>query len=555
MTSEGTFASVTDAARALRAGEATSVALTETALAAARSLDDRLGVYVTRFDAAARAAAERADGELARGVDRGPLHGIPVGVKDTIADADGPTTAQSLVLDPDWAGDRDAVVVARLKAAGAVITGKTTTMEFGCGLPDPDKPFPVPRNPWDETRWTGGSSSGTASGIAAGMFLAGLGSDTAGSIRMPSAFCGVTGLMPTYGRVPERGCLPLAYSVDRIGPLARTARDCALLLDVLCGSAYGGDSGDAAGGADASGRTGSPLSGVRVGVVRAEHFPAAGDPALGGAFEGAVGLLRELGATTVELTLPYWRELITAAIVTAVSEGLAHHRTALSARWRDYTVAARGLLASGALVTASDYVQAQRVRRVAQAALDEVFGGVDVIACPTAAVGAPRLDELANEAGHQDNDRLFGLLHTPYWNGVANPVLALPMGRTADGRPLSMQLAGAPFDEATVLRVAEAYQRYSDWHRRLPPGGGEPAPSGPVPSGPAPSGPVPTAVRQRVAALLAAAELPADDAEVRGLAAAYAGQRAAADALYEVPMSRELGPVRPDPAAVRRNVS
>ncbi|MEV0322527.1 amidase [Streptomyces sp. NPDC050658] len=455
---------VTEAAQALRDGTVTSVGLAEAAAAAAERLDRSLGVYVTRFDEQALAAARRADEELARGTDRGPLHGIPLGVKDTIAVAEGPTTAQSLVLDRDWWAGRDAPVVARLRAAGAVVTGKTTAMEFGCGLPQEDKPFPFPRNPWRTKSWAGGSSSGSASGVATGMFLAGIGSDTGGSIRMPAAFCGVSGLMPTYRRVPADGCVPLGYSLDRVGPLARTARDCSALLHVMAGSADpGSDLPEFT-----EPRFGGDLAGVRVGVVREHHFPADGDAAVPGAFDKAVSVLTGLGASAAEIRLPYWPELITTVFVTAASEGLAYHRGDLSRRWADYCVAARGLLATGALVSGADYVQAQRVRTVAQQALDELLDRVDVIVCPTASIGAPPFDALADEAGHQDHAGVFGMIHTPYWNALANPVLAVPMGCTAAGLPLSMQIAGPVAGETAILRVGDAYQRHTDWHLRTP---------------------------------------------------------------------------------------
>ncbi|WP_405652554.1 amidase [Streptomyces sp. RK9] len=508
---------LSETARALRSGTVTSVGLTEAAIAAAALHDGALGVYLARFDERARAAALRADEELARGLDRGPLHGIPFGVKDTIAVADGPTTAQSLVHDRAWWAGRDAPVVARLRAAGAVITGKTTAMEFGCGLPDADEPFPLPRNPWRPDLWAGGSSSGSASGVAAGFFAAALGGDTGGSIRMPAAFCGVSGLLPTFGRVPGDGCVPLGHSLDRVGPLARAARDCAAVLSVIAGGwgGEGGASGSGAagrggdttgsdggmsgrrggaagwggrvpgrgggaagwGGRDAGGGLevpfaepsfGGDLAGLRVGVARAHHFPAGGDPALPGVFNAAVAVLTGLGADAVEVRLPYWRELITTVFVTAAAEGLAHHRAELSRRWDDYGVAARGFLAAGALVSGADYVQAQRVRAVAQRAVDALFADVDVIVCPTASIGAPPFDALADAAGHQDHAGVFGLVHTPYWNALANPVLAVPMGVTGTGLPLSLQIAGPVVDEATVLCVGDAYQERTDWHRRAP---------------------------------------------------------------------------------------
>src|SRR5690349_12603695 len=223
------------AAAALRTGELTSGALTAACLARADALDPDLGTYLARFDDAALAAAAAADADLSAGVDRGPMQGIPVGMKDILAMPEGPTTAQSLVLDPAWGAGKEGPVVRRLKDAGAVITGKVTTMEFACGMPDFDKPFPIPRNPWDTSTWPGGSSSGTGNGIAAGMFLAGIGTDTGGSIRIPAAFCGTSGLMPTFGRVPKSGCVPLGFTLDHIGPLARSARDCAAMLGVIAG--------------------------------------------------------------------------------------------------------------------------------------------------------------------------------------------------------------------------------------------------------------------------------------------------------------------------------
>ncbi|MFC5144659.1 amidase [Streptomyces aureoversilis] len=586
---------LTEAAQALRDGSVTSVGLTEAAVAAAERADGVLGVYLTRFVEQARAAARRADEELARGIDRGPLHGIPFAVKDTIAVADGPTTAQSLVHDRGWWAGRDAPVVARLRAAGAVITGKTTAMEFGCGLPEEDKPFPfpLPRNPWRTESWAGGSSSGSASGVVAGMFLAGLGSDTGGSIRMPAAFCGVSGLMPTYGRVPVAGCVPLAYSLDRVGPLARSARDCAAVLGVIAGEhdGVGASFGDAG--------CGEGLDGLRIGVVREHHLPADGDPSLPGAFDETVSVLAGLGAVPVEIRLPYWQEMITTTFVTAAGEGLAHHRTALSRHWDDYGVAARGLLATGALISGADYVQAQRVRTVAQRAVDALFADVDVIVCPTVSVGAPPFAALADEAGHQDHAGVFGKIYTPYWNPLANPVLAVPMGRTATGLPLSMQIAGPVAGEAAILRVGDAFQQHTDWHRRIPDLPAAAAPharaamgrgehhthvplqtrrpahkcgaadtedtententeentrltrpdgrGGQRTSGPNGGTATQPDVAVRVRSLLAAAGLPAGEREITGFEAAYIAQRPAVDGLFDVPAAGDARPVlRPD---------
>jgi aspartyl-tRNA(Asn)/glutamyl-tRNA(Gln) amidotransferase subunit A len=302
------------------------------------------------------------------------------------------------------------------------------------------------------------------------MFLAGLGTDTAGSIRIPAAFCGVTGLMPTFGRVPKSGVVPLGHSLDHVGPLARSARDCAAVLDAIAGPdrtdpdaadrPYTGPALD--GSLDAS------LDGVRIGVVREHHFPDDADPALAPAFDAALDVLAGLGATLVEATLPYWAETITANFITMGAESLAYHRADLAARWDDYAPSSRLALARGALATGADYVQAQRVRRVAQQALARLFDDVDLIAAPTLGIGAPRYDDITDAAGTINVDATSRFFFTPYWDCVGNPVLAAPMGATAAGLPLSLQLAGPAFGEAAILRAADAYQRVTDWHLRVP---------------------------------------------------------------------------------------
>jgi len=459
--------SITEAASGLRDGSLTSVALTAAVLERADRLDGSLGTYLARFDEQAMSAAAQADADLAKGIDRGPLQGIPLGVKDIIAAADGPTTANSLVLDPAWGAGKDAPVVSRLRAAGAVITGKVTTMEFAIGAPDPSKPFPLPCNPWDTGTWPGGSSSGTGAGVAAGLFLGGLGTDTGGSIRIPAAFCGVSGLMPTFGRVPKSGCAPLGYSLDHIGPLARTAQDCAAMLQVLAG--YHPSDPDCAQRPVpdyAAALEPGLLTGLRVGVDRVHHSPEDADPAVAGAFDAAVAVLEELGATVVEVSLPYYDEMVAADMITMASEALAYHLPDMRSRWGDYFEATRSMVVLGALCSGADFVQAQRVRRVAVGELMSLFEAVDVVATPTASVGAPAYDESGRLP--LDMSRLFGQIHTPYWDSVGTPALVVPMGFTAAGLPLSLHLGGRHWEEGTLLATGHAFQQVTDWHRRVP---------------------------------------------------------------------------------------
>lgn len=456
---------LTEAAAALRAGTVTSVELTEQAIARADKLDHILGVYLARFDDYALEAAAKADDELAGGRDRGPLHGVPCAVKDILAMAEGPTTAQSLILDPAWGAGRDAPVVTRLKQAGAVILGKTSTCEFALGVPDPEKPFPFPRNPWNTGTWPGGSSSGSGAGVAAGLFYMAVGTDTGGSIRIPAGFCGVSGLMPTFGRVPKSGCVPLGYTQDHIGPLARSAADCAAALEVMAGlHASDPDCVDAP---FTAGPRPAGLAGLRIGVVTENQFSERSDPALRPALEAATAVLAASGATVREVRLPYWNEMNTVNIMMIMAEALAYHRNDLATRWDDYFAATRFMVAQGALVSGADYVQAQRVRRVAMQAIGDLFAEVDLVVSPTLGAGAVSYDTLGHGGGSGMNG-LVGLINTGYWDCLGNPVLALPIGFTGDGLPLSMQVAAPAFGEEAALRAGQVYQQHTSWHLQQP---------------------------------------------------------------------------------------
>lgn len=458
-----TALTITEAARRLRAGELTAVGLLRQVSDTADKQDPRLGVYIRRFTDEAAAAAERADSELAAGLDRGPLHGIPLGVKDILAARESVTTGQSLVHDPGWWPGEDAPVVARLRTAGAVITGKTTTMEYAIGLPDPDKPFPVPRNPWDPSTWPGGSSSGTGAGVAAGLFLGGLGTDTGGSIRIPAAYCGITGLKPTYGRVPRAGCLPLGFSLDHIGPMARSARDCAVMLNVMAGPDPRDPAVQPSAPPDFTTALTGDLTGLRIGVERRiqETAPSL-DPSVPTAVEATAARLAEAGAEVVDIELPVYRALADADIIIMAAEAFSYHRAAMtSGRWEDYGRYTRAFIAQGALVSAADYVTAQRARRVACASLAQTLAGVDAIIAPTCAAGAPSYDDI-------DMSALMAMIFTGAFNSTGLPVLAAPAGFTAAGLPISMQVIGRPLAERTVLAIGDALQRLTDHHLAEP---------------------------------------------------------------------------------------
>jgi len=450
------------AAALLRRRELSSVELVRAALDRADVFDDRLGAYVTRFDEAALAAAKRADADFAAGVDRGPLQGIPVGIKDNLFTEDGPTTAQSLVRDPSWDGRGEATAVTRLKAGGAVVLGKLTLSEFAIGPPAPGSPFPRPRNPWDLRCWPGGSSSGTGVAVASGFVLAGLGTDSAGSIRLPAAACGITGLKPTFGRVPVSGSVPLAASLDHVGPMARSVWDCAAVLQTIAGHDESDATSLRAAVPDYLAELAAPLGNPRIGVVPAgEAHPAVRD-----AFDAMLSVLRSLGMATVTADLPEEQATVAATKIILSAESFETHRSGLRSRWQDYGSATRVRLATGAFVSDIELRRARQQRESARRRLAELFRSVDVVVSVTMPVPAP-------EYGPDDRlDR--GLISAAaetvrYWSCVGYPALAIPMGFASTGLPLSLQLAAPPLHESALLRLGHAVQRATDWHLREPP--------------------------------------------------------------------------------------
>ena len=454
---------ISDAGAAIRAGETTAVELTTRMLQRIAADNERLGAFVTVCDETALEAATTADAELAAGVDRGPLQGIPLAIKDIIATKDAPTTANSLILDPAWGAGVDAPVVARLRAAGAVSIGKATTFEFACGLPDADKPFLVPRNPWNVEHTPSGSSAGTGVAILAGMAFGGLGTDTGGSVRGPAAANGHTGLKVTFGRVPKNGVAPLGYSLDSIGPMARSARDCALLLQVMAGHDPGDPDAATAPLGDYAGALTGDVAGLRVGVPTPFFFDSPFlDAEVLAAVTAAIEQLRELGATIVETEVPLAAQAKDANTITMVAEAFAYHRNDLVARWSDYGAHTRMTLARGALVTAADFSQAQRLRSAFRRCLAGVFADVDVLVTPTMLTPAPKAAEM----------RMESTIDMPSFTGLFNlagvPACAAPVGFSSSGLPLSMQVVAKPFAEATTLKVADAYQRVTDWHLQSP---------------------------------------------------------------------------------------
>ncbi|MEV7735449.1 amidase [Streptomyces sp. NPDC088921] len=454
--------SLVEASRAVRARELSPVELTESVLARISAVEGRLGAYVTVAADAALAAAVRAEREISVSGPRGPLHGIPMALKDLI-DAEGiPTTASSHVR-AGHVAERDSWVAERLGAAGAVLLGKTHTHEFAYGLTTPQT-----NNAWDHSRVAGGSSGGSAVAVAAGGATFAMGTDTGGSIRVPAALNGVVGLKSTYGLVPRTGVTSLSWSLDHVGPLARTVQDVALVLSATAGH-------DPRDPASVSGPVldrfpGGDLRGLKVGVPRNHYFDRV-TPEVEESVRGAIERLAELGAELVDVEIPMARYIQAVQWGLMVPEATAYHERSLRATPDLYAADVRILLEAGELTSAGDYLRAQRARTLMRDAWARMFDGIDVLAAPTvpmtAAEAGQEAVEWADGTTEAVSDSYVRLCAPANITGV--PALTLPVGHDRAGLPIGMQLMARPFRDATVLRVGRVYEESVAGAGRLAP--------------------------------------------------------------------------------------
>lgn len=461
MTPDPAHLTIGQAADLLRRRDVSPVELTEACLERIGRLDARLNAFITVTAEAALAAARAAEREIARGDYRGPLHGVPLALKDLFDVAGVRTTAASKILAGNVPGE-DSAAAARLKDAGAILLGKLNMHEFAFGATGVNPHYGPCRNPWDTGRITGGSSSGSGAAVAAGECLASLGTDTGGSIRIPASLCGVVGLKPTFGRVSRRGIIPLSWSLDHVGPLTRTAEDAAIVLQAIAGH----DPGDPSSATDPVPDYTSALrdgaSGIRIGIPRKFFFENL-DTEIEAAVRKAISVLQSAGATAEELDLPHVEEIPAAVAAIMLPEALAYHHRWMEERPEDYGDDVRHRLELASRYSAVTYVQAQRLRETAREEWRRgVFNQVDIIATPTTAIPAPPIED----GGLQTTLNLIRL--TNPFNFLGLPAVSVPCGFTASGLPIGLQLAGRWWDEATVLRAAHAYQQVTEWAQRRP---------------------------------------------------------------------------------------
>ena len=426
------------------------------------ALDGRLHAFLAVTAASARGQAEAAGREIAAGTYRGPLHGVPYGLKDIYDTAGIPTTAHSRVSQ-GRVPSHDAFTHRRLRDAGAVLIGKLATHEFAYGGPSFDLPAPPARNPWGEAHFTGGSSSGSGVAVAAGLVPGALGSDTGGSIRHPAAHCGIVGFKPTAGLVSRSGVIPLSYSFDTCGPMAWTVEDCAILLGAIAGHDPDDPQSTEVPIPDYRAAIGRDIRGLRIGVVR--HFYEVDkqtDAPIKAAIEAALKELAALGAEIEDVGLAPLDDFAACQWVITCAEANAIHDDDLRYRMTDYGENFRYRILPGATLSAADYVQAQRLRRQLIAEAGQAMSRFDVLLTATVPTVAPVVDSMTLSSVLSSR----GI--TAAFNTLGLPALALCCGFTDAGLPLSLTIAGKPFDEMTVLRVADAYEKATPWRHRRP---------------------------------------------------------------------------------------
>lgn len=462
MTTDPTLLTIAEASALFESRKLSPVELTKACIAKTEALDAKLSSFITFTPETALESAKLAEAAIMAGNRVSPIQGIPIGLKDIYDTAGVATTGHSRVMQ-QRVPTEDATTVTKLKQAGAAITGKLGTWEFAIGGPSFDLFHPIARNPWNTECQTGGSSSGSGAAVAAGLVLGAMGTDTGGSIRSPSALCGISGIKPTYGLVSRKGVLPLSPSLDHAGPMAWTARDCALMLQVLAGH----DPGDPASAnepiADYSSMMGKSMKGLRVGVVR--HFYETDHQAtdsVKAAVEGSLDVFRDLGCIVSDVVLPPLVEFAAVNMTIMSSEAYAIHEQHLLQTPELYGELCRDRVMLGGLLSASDYVNAQRRRRELCAIVAAAMADVDVLVTAAAPFPAQKLGDVPKWLMY-DKPSI-----TAPFNVTGLPALATCAGFDAAGLPLSIQIVGKPFAEALMLALGDAHETATAWRSQRP---------------------------------------------------------------------------------------
>lgn len=448
-----------------RSGELSPVDVVDASLAQIDA--DQTNSVITRCDEQARAAAQASAQRYARG-EALPLDGVPLGIKDTIATKGVPTSGADAIYD-GWIPDEDATIVERLTGAGMVLVAKHSAYSFALGHTNTH--HGPARNPWDLERTTGGSSSGAGASVANRQVPVSIGSDTGGSIRLPASWCGVSGLKPTYGRIPTRGAIPLGWSFDTVGPLARTVDDIAAVLQASAGH----DPRDSSSSRRAVGNYTAPqvegVAGLKIGMPQ-NWFLEVCDPQIAQAVQDAADLFVAEGAELVPVTLPHADLTQAVGWLAMLGEITSIHEITID-RLAEYDEAFGAHLLNSQFVSAGDYLRATRLRTIIQDDYQQAFEQADLILIPGSVTYAPKFVDMLCQVGDREYPWLEVAARTTYSANITGiPGLSVPAGTGWNGLPLGIQLLGRPFDEATLLRVGRLYQKMTDHHLLAPPSQG-----------------------------------------------------------------------------------
>ena len=447
----------------LQKKEISPVELFNEAIERIHRLQPKLNSFITVTEEEGRKAATEAESEIRKGQYRGPLHGIPISIKDLFATRGVRTTAGSKVL-AQWVPDYDATAVARLHQAGMVLVGKTHMHEFAYGVTSDNPHYGPALNPWDPTRVPGGSSGGSAAAVASSQCTASLGSDSGGSIRTPAAVCGVVGLKPTYGRVSRYGAIPLAWSLDHVGPLTKSVEDAAIMLSAIAGPDPKDPSASSRPLPDYRQEMRGEIRGLRLGVPR-QYFFEHVDPEIQKLVSAAIHQLESMGATLVEVDIPDLENCSAMEAHITLAEATSYHEPYLKRQADDYGPGVRTNLEAGRYLLATDYVKSQRARTLLQGNFNQAFKHADVIVSPTLPALPPLVGEVWVQSGNLREHVIDAFLrfNIPF-DLTGFPAISIPCGLGSTGLPIGLQIAGKAFDETTVLRVANAYEQSTEWH-------------------------------------------------------------------------------------------
>ena len=462
------YMSAGDLSKLVQNKEISPVEIIEAHLTRIDATEPVLNSFITLLADEARGAALQAEKDIQAGRYKGPLHGIPVALKDLYDTGGVRTTSGSRIFD-NFIPTEDCTVAAKFQQAGAILVGKLNMHPFAYGPTGENLDYGHMHNPWNPDMVTGGSSGGSGSAAAAGQCTITTGSDTGGSIRIPAALCGIVGLKPTYGLVSRHGLTPLSWSLDHPGPMTRTVEDAAITMNVIAGH----DPKDVASAKvdipDYTSALSGDIKGLRIGIVK-EYFETPLDPQVRKAVMDAIGLLESMGAEVKEVSYPMFNQSQAISSTVLMSEATAYHRDLLEKDGHQIYEPVRQRLEAGLFISAAEYLRAQQARTIFDNQGRRLLDDVDLLAGPTEPVTAPRIMASKVMAGEQEVGVVGALTqYTRPYNINGFPAISVPCGFSDENMPIGLQLAGKPFDELTVLRAAHAYEQATDWHTRRPP--------------------------------------------------------------------------------------